>query len=49
LTIDDHEIKSVQYSNFDNMLLVVSFDGKENSTIAVWDFLDGAQEYLAKA
>jgi len=31
------------------MLLVVSFDGKENSTIAVWDFLDGAQEYLAKA
>ena len=52
IAIDDQEIISVEFSNSSNSLLVVSSNANEanpRSTIAVWDFLDGRREYLAKS
>lgn len=51
IAIDDHEIVCVEFSNYSNMLLVVSYNGNDanpRSTIAVWDFLEGRRDYLAK-
>ncbi len=31
------------------MILVVSYDGKQNSTISVWDFMEGRRDWLAKS
>lgn len=49
ITVDDHELKCVYFSNYNNMLLVVSYDGKSKSTISVWDFMEGRRDYLAKS
>lgn len=52
IAIDDNEIACVQFSNSSNALLVVSTNGNEEnprSTVAIWDFLDGRREYLAKS
>jgi hypothetical protein len=49
ITINDYELRSVHFSNYSNMLLVVSYDGNSKSTIAVWDFEDGRRDYLAKS
>jgi len=42
----------VEFSNSSNSLLVVSSNGSESnprSTVAIWDFLEGRREYLAKS
>lgn len=31
------------------MLLVVSYDGYQKTTLAVWDFMDGRKDWLAKS
>ena len=52
IAIDDQEIVCVEFSNNSNSLLVVSSNANpENprSTVAIWDFLDGRREYLAKS
>ena len=48
IAIDDQEIICVHFSNYSNLLLVVSTDGQK-STIAVWDFLDGRRDLLCKS
>ena len=52
IAIDDQELVCVEFSNSSNSLLVVSSNGSQDnprSTVAVWDFLDGRREYLAKS
>ena len=49
ITVNDNEIKCVYFSNYNNMILVVSYDGKQKSTIAVWDFMEGRKDFLAKS
>ncbi len=49
ITVSDFELKCVQFSNYSNMILVVSYDGKQNSTISVWDFMEGRRDWLAKS
>lgn len=52
ITIDDQEIVAVEFSNYSNMLLVISYNGNDanpRSTIAIWDFMDGRREYLCKS
>jgi hypothetical protein len=47
--VEDYQINSVQFSNLANMLLVVSQDEKGNSSLIVWDFLEGRRDFLAKS
>jgi len=52
IAIDDQELICVEFSNSSNSLLVISTNGNEahpRSTVAIWDFLDGRKEYLAKS
>ena len=52
IAIDDHEIICVEFSNGSNQLLVVSSNANEQnprSTVAIWDFMEGRREYLAKS
>jgi len=52
IAIDDQELVCVEFSNSSNSLLVISTNGNEahpRSTVAIWDFLDGRKEYLAKS
>lgn len=50
ISIDDAELKCVHFSNYSNMLLVVSYDlASGKSTISVWDFMEGRRDYLAKS
>ena len=49
IAVEDAEITCVQFSNFNNMILVVSWDGKGRSTIGVWDFKEGRRDFLSKS
>ena len=52
IAIDDQELVCVEFSNSSNSLLVVSSNANEanpRSTVAIWDFMDGCREYLAKS
>ena len=52
VSIDDNELVCVEFSNSSNSLLVVSSNGNQanpRSTVAIWDFLEGRREYLAKS
>jgi hypothetical protein len=53
LTIEDHELVTVEFSKNSNMLLVVSFNNqagdKERSTLSVWDFMEGRRDYFCKS
>lgn len=43
-------MRGVYFSNYSNMLLVISYDSKRGqSTVSVWDFLDGRREYFCKS
>ena len=50
IAIDDEDVRGVYFSNYSNMLLVISYDSKRGqSTVSVWDFLDGRREYFCKS
>ena len=52
IAIDDQQLVCVEFSNSSNSLLVVSTNGNQanpRSTVAIWDFMEGRKDYLAKS
>ena len=47
--ISDSRIDSVEFSGYSNMLLVVSSNNEQLSTLSVWDFLDGHRDIFCKS